>query len=156
MKSKMSLVVGLVIVMMLGATGFAFADGLFGPASIYADLTGKTAEEAYADKVESDSTFGELAEKAGVYEEFQAEALKAKTVLVNERIEDGTLTREQGDQVLEALASCDGERDRVLQGALGTGQGNGFGAGNGDGQGRMAGNGMMAGGGMMARNGQVE
>lgn len=138
MKSKVSLV--LIAVMMLGATGFAFADGLFNPASIYANLTGTTIEEAYAEKLETKSTFGELAKNAGVYEEFQAEAVEAKTELIKERVEDGTLTQEQADAVLSDLAECDGE---------------GFGGGNGLGQGRMAGNG-MGGGGMMARSGQAQ
>ena len=157
MKSKVSLV--LIAVMMLGATGFAFADGLFNPASIYAGLTETTVEEAYAEKLETKSTFGELAKNAGVYEDFQAEALEAKTELIKERVADGTLTQEQADAVLENLAECDGGMNHVLRNALGTGQqaqnGEGFGAGNGLGQGRMAGNG-MGGGGMMARSGQTE
>jgi hypothetical protein len=129
MKSKVSMV--LIALMMLGATGFAFADGAFGPAAIYANLTGTTVEEAYAEKVEADSTFGELAKDAGVYEEFQAEALEAKTELVKKSVSEGTLSQEEGDAIIAALESCDGEQTHIMQGTMGFGQKAQNGEGNG-------------------------
>lgn len=75
----------LVGVMMLGATGFAFADAPFVPASIYAGLTGITEEEAYDLRLSSGSTFGELATEAGVYDAFKEAALAGKITMCQRR-----------------------------------------------------------------------
>ena len=132
----------LVGVMMLGATGFAFADAPFGPASIYAGLTGITEEEAYDLHLSSGSTFGELATEAGVYDAFKEAALAGKITMLNEMVADGDLSQEDADKIIAQLEDCDGTQSRILQGSnlgfgqkaqagehRGTGTGTGLGAG---------------------------
>ena len=132
----------LVVVMMLGATGFAFADAAFGPASIYAGLAGITEEEAYDLRLSTGSTFGELATEAGVYDAFKEAALSSKITMINEMVADGDLTQADADTIITALENCDGTQSRILQGSnLGFGQkalaGTHRGAGNGQGAGQM-------------------
>ena len=133
-------------VMILGATGFAFADGPFGPASIYGEVSGKTEAEAYAEKTEAGATFGELAKEKGLYDEFKAKALEAKKEKIEELVAAGKLTREDADTILENLENCDGVPSGVMKNGLGLGQKAGNGQGNGlrDGSGQQ-GNGQGAG-----------
>lgn len=128
----------LTLTVLIGAgAGFAYASSSYSPADIYADLTGVTVEQAYATKLESGKTFGELADAAGVYEDFQAASLAAKTTMIEEMVASGELTQEEADEILAALATCDGTSQGILKDALNLGQklmnGNGRNAGQGRG-----------------------
>lgn len=144
---KKSAVLGLVSLLVVGMMAFSFADSAFGPAGVYASLTDVTAEEAYALNTKSGDTFGDLAKDAGVYDAFYAATLAAKQAMIEERVKAGTLTRDQADEILTALANCDGTQSRILQSKLGlgqrlqNGQGSGERAMNGSGLGAKNGNG---------------
>lgn len=137
------LVALLTLTVLIGAgAGFAYASTSDRPADIYAELTGITVDEAYDLKLESDKTFGELAQEAGIYEEFQAASLDAKTVMIEEMVANGELTQEEADEILAALATCDGTSQGILKDALNLGQKlmNGQGRQNGSGRGCGSGN----------------
>lgn len=152
---KKSVVMLAVAVMMLGTMGVAFADASWGPAAIYADLTKITEEEAYALKVEKDMTFGELAQEEGIYEEFKEAALSGKEAMLAQLVKDGKITEEKAEEILAAMAECDGESQGLLKGTglFGLRNGSGQGAGNGQGNGVKDGNGEGFGGGAQNRGG---
>ena len=132
------LVAILTLTVLIGAgAGFAYASSSVRPAEIYANLAGVTVDEAYDLKLESGKTFGELAQEAGVYEDFQAATLAAKTTMIEEMVTSGELTQEEADEILAALATCDGTSQGILKDALNLGQklmnGNGRNAGQGRG-----------------------
>lgn len=139
---KRKTVVALVLGLSIGLVSLAFADTVLkSPAQIYSNLTGKTIEEAYTLRSESDKTYGELAKDAGVYEQFQAQNLEQKKAVIEERVQEGTITRERADEMIARLDDCDGTMQRIGQGSgmrFGQGSGGGFGNGNGlgGGQGR--------------------
>jgi len=147
---KKTVVVMLVVVMVLGTMSMAFADASWGPASIFAKLKGDgmTEEQAYALKVETGSTFGELAKTEGFYEEFSEEALAIKKVKLAELVAAEKITQAEADEILLAFENCDGTQLQVLKSSglfgqrAGNGQGNGLRSMDGEGtQQRLGGNG---------------
>lgn len=153
-KKAMTLVA---VVALLGATSavtFAAVPTL-SMADILANLTGKTAAEVQAEKVETGKTYGTLAKDAGKLEEFKAEAVVQKKAILTEKVAAGTITQEKADEISaaidERMANCDG----TATGNDGTRLGAGFGMGQGKGMGngtmaRGAGNGAGGFGGGMA------
>ena len=77
----------------------SFADSFQTPAEIYANLTGKTVEEAYKLRG-SDKTFGQLAENAGVYEKFKTSFLESKKQIIADKVANKQLTQEKADEIL--------------------------------------------------------
>lgn len=133
-KIGLLLLVGL---MVFGSVVFAAESAT--PADIYANLTGKTTEEAWV--MRGQGRFGALAAEEGVSEAFVAQMLEAKTAQIQALVGD-KLTQEEADVYIASLESqilnCDGtqQQAQLLQG-LGMRFGNGQGAGNqlGEGQG---------------------
>lgn len=152
------------VVALLGATSavtFA-ATPATSMADILANLTGKTAAEVQAEKVETGKTYGTMALEADKLAEFKAESVALKKAMLADKVAAGTMTQEKADQISAAIdervATCDGTatgNDGTRLGAgFGMGQGQGMGkgamargAGNGFGGG-MGGNGGGFGGGM--------
>jgi hypothetical protein len=135
--------------MVFGSMAFA-AEGST-PADIYANLTGRTTEEAWG--MRGQGRFGALAAEEGVSEAFIAQMLVAKKAAIQAMVGDG-LTQEEADVAIAALeaqvADCDGtqQQAQLLQGLgmqFGNGQGAGLGNGNGQGAGLGNGNGQGAG-----------
>ncbi len=124
-KLRKMIIVG-AVVLALGATSVsAFAadeTAYTSPAEIVADLTGQTVEDLIAERLDTGSTYGEIAEAAGVLEEFEALMLDLRIARVQERVDAGRLTQERADAIIaameERLASCDGTCDGT---GLGTG-----------------------------------
>jgi hypothetical protein len=144
-------------VLSLGVAAFA-ATGALSPAQIVDELTPMTLEEVQAAKGEGE-TYGTVAKEAGVLEAFQIKMLENRKAAIEARVESGSMTREQADELLEAIdeqmASCDGtaspsERLGQKFGAA-FGQGSGLRDGNGAKTGGAAGNGQ--GRGQMTRDG---
>lgn len=135
------------VVALLGATSavtFAAAPTL-SMADILANLTGKTAAEVQAEKVETGKTYGTMAKDADVLDEFKAEAVVQKKAILTEKVAAGTITQEKADEISaaidERMANCDG----TATGNDGTRLGAGFGMGQGKGMGGQGmGNGAMA------------
>lgn len=127
----------------------AFATTVYSPAEILANLTGKTTTQVYELR-EDGKTFGQIADENGVYESFKNDMLENKKAIIDQRVQEGSLTAEQGEAFKKAfeekMATCDGSsvasRERL---------GQKFGGGFGKGQGRMGGMGM--GQGSMMRQG---
>ena len=136
---KRKTVVALVLGLSIGLVSLAFADTVLkSPAQIYSDLTDKTVAEAYELRAETEKTYGELAKDAGVYEQFQAQSLEQKKAMIEERVQEGTLTRERANEMIDQLEDCDGTMQRIGQGSgmrFGQGSGGGFGNGSKDGSG---------------------
>ncbi len=153
---KKTFVILTVIILAMGTMALSFAGSRFSPAEIYADLTGTTEEAAYALKLETGKTFGELAEEAGVYDAFREATHANKVAWINEKVANGELTEEEAAQIIENLENCTGDRAqsgmmRGLFGRNGSGRGcDGTGLGNGNGQGTVngRGTGLRNGGGM--------
>lgn len=149
MKKSIGILTALALVLSLGAV--AFADAVMSPAEIYSELSGTTPEEAHA--LKGDGTFGQLAERNGLLEAFEAKNLENKKLILETRVENGQMTREQADALLARMGSgdCDAGQARL---GMNTGaafgrpdqeKGAGYGQGNGNGQG--SGNGPEAGSG---------
>lgn len=145
MKKAMTLVA---VVALLGATSavtFA-ATPATSMADILANLTGKTAAEVQAEKVETGKTYGTLALEADKLAEFKAESVALKKAMLADKVAAGTMTQEKADEISTAIderaATCDGTatgNDGTRLGAgFGMGQGQGMGHGQGMGQGAMA------------------
>lgn len=163
---KMVKTIGMTTAILLSTGMVAFAATYEKPAQIVSNLTGKSAEEVYNQKVEENKTYGQIAEEAGVLEEFKAQNLQNKINIINDRVSSGELTQEEADKIIEELKvnmeNCDqngsgmrgnyfgqgnencglkdGSQMRGNGNGLGNGQGRGLGNGQGNGQGR--GNGM--------------
>lgn len=124
--------------MVFGSMAFA-AEGAT-PADIYANLTGKTTEEAWG--MRDQGRFGALAAEEGVSEAFVAQMLEAKTAQIQAMVGD-QLTQEEADAYIAALEAqilnCDGtqQQAQLLQGLnMRFGNGQGMGVGNGNAQGK--------------------
>ncbi len=141
--------------MVFGSMAFA-AEGST-PADIYANLTGKTTEEAW--QMRGQGRFGALAAEEGVSEAFVAQMLEAKKAQILAMVGD-ELTQEEADETtatLEAqIADCDGtqQQAQLLQGlGMRFGDGQGAGLGNANNQGNAKGQGVGNGQGTQAGTG---
>lgn len=117
-----------------------FAYAVTRPVDIVSKLTGKSVETLYNERSQG-KTYGTIAKEAGKLEEFKAEMLKSKKEILDQKVKDGTLTKEKADEILNAIknnmANCDGTgSQRIGQKygvCFGNGQGKGCGIGNGQG-----------------------
>lgn len=147
MKMKKIFLMLSVSILVISMMAMSFADAPFGPASIFASLTNQTTQEAHDLKVTSGKTYGELAKDANVYDAFAEQTLAAKTDRVNSLVASGELTQTEADEILAALANCDGSSKHILRNYLKSGShpldgtGNGLGRGMGNGMGRGMGRG---------------
>lgn len=112
----------LVGVIAVGSMSLSFAASPFKAADIYAGLANITVEEAYAIKLESGDTFGELAKEAGFYEAFAEATLASKITMINGLVAEGELTQTEADALIASLENCDGTQQHILKGSLNLGQ----------------------------------
>lgn len=141
-KIKKTVLTASLLVGVLAFSGLAYAD-VMTPVQKLSELTGKSVETLYAEKGEG--TFGALASEAGYLEEFQAGMIENKKEVIAKRVEEGRLTQEQADAIIEAMvehqALCDGtgyqgEKPRYGVGfGQGQAQGQGMGSQKGFGKG---------------------
>lgn len=149
LKDLKKLLVVAIVVGLIGAAGAAYAAVVKTPAEITAELTGKTVSELYQERSQG-KTYGAIANEAGKLEEFKAQMLEQKRIVLEERVNEGTLTREQADNIYNTIqnrqANCAGD-GTVTSGncGLGLGKGNGLGMGNGNYDGSGNGQGMKNG-----------
>ena len=87
-----------------------------------ASITDLTKEEI----TESDLRLHEIAENEGVSDEFHALILKKKTAELNTLVEDGTISQEKADFMLERMSNADGSQLQERMGQK-TARGNGRG-----------------------------
>jgi len=135
-------VAALTVAAVLGAGGVAYAATALTPADIVSNLTGKSSAELQQQR-QAGQTYGAIANEAGLLEEFKAQMLEQKKVILDERVAAGKLTRERADAIYQNMqenqANCDGTGNGNNR--LGQNAGAGFGQGNGPGPGKGMGNG---------------
>jgi len=166
-KNKLILVLSVVTILVMGISTAAFAAADYNtPAEITAGLTGKTTDEATADR-KAGTSYGAQAEAAGKLDEFQTERLALCEQNLTQSVLDGRLTQTEADKILEDMTlrmeDCDGTGTGAGQGernGTGTGLCDGTGAGQenergngsnmGMGMGRGAGNGTGTGNGTVS------
>lgn len=154
MKNMKRLILLVVAVGVLGLAGVAYAADLKTPADIAAALTGKSVADVARERAEG-KTYGTIAKEAGKLEEFKAQMLEQKKVVLDQRVKDGTLTQQQADEIYNQIkanqASCDGTGNAAIgkKYRAGFGQGKGMGncMGRGIGRGAGMGNGSCGGAG---------
>lgn len=95
------------------------------PASVYGNLVGITEEEAKDLAKESETSFGVLADEAGLLDEYKAGLIDDITAKINEKVAEGQLTAEEGEEriaeITEKITTADAE-------SLGFGKGRGRGS----------------------------
>ena len=97
-------------------------------------------------------TFGEIAKENGVLDQFKKVNLEQKEEILNEKVNQGIITKEEAENILNQIRenqeNCDGSgsNSQNLGLGLGLGNGNGNGSGNGSGRGNGSGNGAGNGG----------
>jgi hypothetical protein len=148
MKRFMKVTVVIAAVFVLGSVGTAFAATIKTPAEVVSELTGKTADQVNSERA-SGKRYGTIAKDAGKLEEFKKEILEQKRASLNQRVKDGTLSKEKADSIYDAMVkaqeSCDGEGGGSSRAGCGAGLGAGAGKGGcgaGASLGRRAGRGM--------------
>lgn len=138
MKNLKRIIALVAVVGMFGAAGVVYAATAQTPAEIAASLTGKSIEDLYKER-EIGKTFGTIANEAGKLDQFKAQMLEQKKVILDQRVKEGKLTEEQAAQIYSSLqqnqATCDGTGSASIGGKNGVGHGKGMGAGLGRGQG---------------------
>jgi len=132
----------------VGVAGASYATGTTTPAGIVAGLTGKSVADVTTQRA-AGTTYGAIAQEAGKLDEFKAQSLEQKKLVLDQRVADGKLTQAQADEIYNSIktnqATCDGTGSGKANG-IGFGQGMGTGRGsgqrNGGGMGRGMGNGL--------------
>ncbi|MDD5602863.1 MAG: hypothetical protein PHG48_02115 [Eubacteriales bacterium] len=150
MKSMKRLAAVIAAVSIIGVAGAAMAAS---PAEIAAELTGRSAEQVAQERA-AGKTYGAIAREAGKAEEFKAAMLENRKEVLEEKVSEGVITREQADTVYakmqENIADCDGTRaaagredgeEGCLAGISGAAMRFGGGSGSATGQGTKAGTG---------------
>ncbi|MCF8019183.1 MAG: hypothetical protein K9L62_07190 [Vallitaleaceae bacterium] len=141
MKKSRKLVVSMSALVLVAATSIGvYAAENMSPAQSLSELTGMSVEELYEAK--GDQTFGVLAQELEVEDAFRTDMVANKLAIIEERVAQGTITREAADEmiavILENQENCDGTglNQGDLRLGLGFGQGNGMGTGERVGGGR--------------------
>lgn len=137
-----------VAAVVLTTAGVALASEFKSPVEILSEISGKPVEDLQ-DQRQEGKPYGAIAEDYGKLEEFRQQMLEQKKAVLDKRVEEGYLTREQADEIEQRLgAFCNGEGGRGFSGQgcgvrLGMGYGGsrngqdrGYVGGKGFGQGR--------------------
>jgi len=140
MKNLKKMLVVAIVVGLMGAAGAAYAAAAAKTtAEIVSDLTGKTTSELYQER-SAGKTYGAIANEAGQLEQFKAQMLEQKKIILDQRVSEGRLTQEQADNIYKTIqsrqANCDGTGNAGMCGNYGAGFGKGQGMGLGNGMGR--------------------
>lgn len=141
-------------------TAFA-ASSYTTPAEAAAALTGQSVEAVTAER-QAGKTYGQIADASGKLAEFEQARLEIYRQQLQTRVDNGTMTQERADELLQARedrqadcdGTCTGEGGYGSGNHDGTGEGGSYGLGRGDrdgtGEGRGSGRGS---GGMGLRDG---
>ncbi len=136
MKSFARIAALAIAAVVLTTAGVALAAEFKSPVEILSELSGQSIEDLRDQRLEGEP-YGAIAEEYGKQDEFRDQMLEQKKAILEQRVEDGVLTREQADEIEDSLAAfCDGEDRGFCGQGFGAGFGMGFGGGrNGDGRG---------------------
>ncbi len=141
---------------LLALSIFAFSTPIFASnqidakAEVIAKLTNKTVETIIEQKNTLNMTFGEIAKENGVLDQFKKVNLEQKEEILDEKVNQGIITKEEAENILNQIKenqeNCDGSGNNSQNLGLGLGLGNGNGNGNVSGRGNGSGNGAGNGG----------
>lgn len=159
-KKRIIIMLSIATILVIGMSTAAFAAADYQtPAEIIAGLTGKTIDEARADR-QAGTSYGAQTAEADKLDEFQTERLALCEQNLDQSVIDGNITQEEADKLLaemtDRMENCDGTGTGLGRASgtgaglgicNGTGDGSGRGAGKGAGTGTGSGMGMMRGGG---------
>lgn len=73
------------------------------PWEALAGITGKSVEEIEEEHFKEGKMLYEIAEEEGKLDEFRSEVLEQKKEVIEERVKEGSLSRERADEVLENI-----------------------------------------------------
>ena len=133
-KNKLFITLSIVTLLVIGASTAVFAATEYKtPAEIVAVLTGKTVDEAVAER-QAGTAYGAQAKEADKLDEFQTERLELCDQNLDQAVLDGRMTQEEADKLLEDMTLRMEDCDGTGTGA-GAGQGTGYGSGLCDGTG---------------------
>jgi hypothetical protein len=135
MKLKKKLIALVATLGILGVAGTAYAAELKTPADIVASLTGKTVEEVSAERA-TGKTYGTIANEAGELDQYKQETLQQKKAILDQRVQEGTLTQQQADTIYSGIQENQITCDGTGTAQIGKKNGAGFGMGAMQGQGR--------------------
>lgn len=131
--------VGIAVLVISAVSVSALAAAEYGsPAEVVAGITGRTQQEVIKEKTETRKTYGQIANEAGVLDEFKAAVLEAKKEFLNAQVAAGKMTQEEANEILAAIAEnqaiCNGTGGAKVGKLNGANFGsNGGGRGNGNG-----------------------
>ena len=125
------LLLSAVSILTVGSAATAWAADNPTPAETVASLTGTSVSEVIQEAIDTGKTYGTIAAEAGKLEEFKEERLSVKEQILDENVENGAISREDADNILDEIK----ERQAVCDGT-GYGAGRGYGYGYGQGAGR--------------------
>ncbi|MEY8392343.1 hypothetical protein AALA98_13445 [Lachnospiraceae bacterium 45-W7] len=125
------LLLSAVSILTVGSAATVTAADYQTPAQTVASLTGRPVSEVIQEAIDSGKTYGMIAAEAGKLEEFKEERLNVKEQILDENVENGTISQEEADNILEDIK----ERQAICDGT-GAGYGCGYGRGAGYGRGR--------------------
>ena len=104
---------GIAVLVISAASVSALAAAEYGsPAEVVAGITGRTQQEVIKEKTETGKTYGQIANEAGVLDEFKAAVLELKKEFLKAQVAAGKMTQEEADEILAAIAenqaTCNG------------------------------------------------
>jgi phosphate-selective porin len=128
MKRYRALSVLAIAALVLTTAAVALASELKSPVEILSDVSGNPVEDIQQQRQQG-QTYGEMAEDYGKFEEFRQQMIEQKKAILEKRVQEGSLTQEQADEIEKRLGTyCNGEGGKRL---FGQGFGAGFGMGYG-------------------------
>ena len=95
------LVLSMASILSVGSAVTVMAADYQSPAEIVASLTGRAVAEVIQERADTGKTFGAIAAEAGKLDEFKAEVYNVKEEMLSEDVENGVMTQEQADSILE-------------------------------------------------------
>ena len=136
-KNKLFLLLSIVTVLLIGIASVSYAATAYNsPAEIIAGLTGKSGDQAAADR-QAGKTYGAQAVEAGKLDEFKAARLDLFKQNLDQAVADGRISQADADSRLEVmeqrLADCTGDGLGLGSRGMGRGAGQGMRAGMGRG-----------------------
>ncbi|WP_411675918.1 DUF2680 domain-containing protein [Caproicibacter sp.] len=96
------------------------------PAETVAALTGRTSGSVTEERLNTGKTYGAIASEAGVLDEFKDDRLHNRKDILDQQVENGTITQERADEILNEM-----EERQESCGGTGTGFGGGYAGGRG-------------------------
>ena len=128
MKRFMKISVVIAVIFVLVSAGTVLAASFKTPAEIVSELTGKTTDQVDSERA-SGKTYGSIAKDAGKLEEYQTQILEQKRAYLDQRVTDGTLSKERADTIYDAIVEAQSTCDGTGRGSSGVGCGAGAGTG---------------------------